>query len=325
MSENLPQNLGLDLVRVTEAAAVAAGRWMGLGKLVDADRAATEAMLNALNKINIDGRIVIGEETKLGLHSPLDSGQHVGTGDGPSVDVVVDPIDGRKLLAKGQKGAISVIGVAPRSTMWSPGPAAYMEKLVVDSDVAEALVEECLHAPAAWTLALIARIKHKAIRDLIVFVLDRPRHYDLIEEIRQAGAKVMLAPEGDISGAIEAATVQSHIDVLMGIGGVAEGVIAACAVKSLEGAMLGQLAPQGPDERAALQAVGLLNQRPILTCNDLVASKEIFFVATAITDSSILSGVRYRGNKARTNSMILRCETGTQRLIQANHLINETH
>jgi len=320
-SDLLYQNLGLDLIRVTEAAAVAAARWMGLGKFEAADKAATEAMFEALQAINIDGRIVIGEEAKLDLHSSLDSGRQVGTGNGPQVDVVVDAIDGRTLLAKGLQGAISVAGVAPRGTMWSPVSAVYMDKIVVDSTVAEALVEECLQAPAAWTLALVARVKKKPIRNLTVFVLDRPRHRDLIEEIRMTGARVVLSPEGDISGAIEAAMPNSNIDILMGIGGVPEGVIAACAVKSLRGAMLGRLSPQSSAEKRALEKAELLKERWTLTSDSMIKSNEIFFAATGVTNGTLLSGVRYRGRKAETNSMILRCATGTRRIIQAEHLV----
>ena len=244
MNSHLRRNLGLDLVRVTEATAVQAARWMGLGRRREADETAIRAMAEGLNSLEMNGVIVIGEESKLGLHSPLDSGNRIGNGEGPEMDVVVDPIDGTNLLVHGRTGAISAVGVAPRGTMWSPYPAAYMEKLVVDREVAHALVKEALDAPPAWTLAMIARIKKKTVRDLVVFVLDRPRHQDLIEEIRMAGARVALRREGDIAGAILAAMPNSSIDVLMGIGGAAEGVMAACAVKALRGAMLVRLAPQ---------------------------------------------------------------------------------
>jgi fructose-1,6-bisphosphatase II len=246
MEKHPPRNLGLDLVRVTEAAALAAGRWMGRGDRVSADQAASEAMFAALNTLDMDGRVVIGEEKRVGMHSSLDSGQRVGTGYGPAVDVVVDPVDGTALLTEGRSGAISVVGVAPADSMWAPDPAVYMEKIVVDRQAAGGLSPECLDAPAAWTLALIARLKQKPVRDIVVFVLDRPRHQELIEEIRAAGARVWLRGDGDISGAILAATPNSGADVLMGVGGVSEGVVAACAIKAMEGAMLGRLAPQAP-------------------------------------------------------------------------------
>lgn len=322
MPKATPRNLGLDLVRATETAAIAAGRWMGLGKRDDADQAAAEAMCDALNSLDIAGHIVIGEEEKLDAHSPLDTGRIVGTGNGPELDVVVDPIDGRNLLAQGRSSTIAVAGVTPRGTMWSPARAVYMEKIVVDREAADALVPECMDAPAAWTLALVARAKRKEVRNLVVFVLDRPRHRDLIDEIRSAGARVMLRTEGDIAGALLAASYQyDSADILMGIGGVSEGIIAACGVKSIGGSMLGRLAPQSDKEQASLEDTGFDTQR-ILTCDGLVSSDEIFFVATGITDGPLLKGVRYRGNLAETESLVLRCETGTRRIIHAEHLLS---
>ncbi len=313
-----PRNLGLDLVRATEAAALAATRWMGLGKADEADNDAADAMVRTLNTLDMQGRIVVGEEGKLGRHSPLDSGACVGSGDGPEVDVVVDPVDGRRRLALGYSDAISVAGLAPRDSMWSPAPAVYMEKIVVDRAAAEALVPECLDAPAAWTLALVARVKHKPVRDLVVFVLDRPRHHHLVEEIRAAGARVLLRSDGDIAGALMAAYPDSGVDLLMGIGGIAEGVIAACAVKALGGKMLGRLAPQGEQERGEVLAAGLDTKR-ILSCGEMVCSQHIFFVATGITDGLLLRGVRLHGREAETNSLVLRAETGTRRVIHTTH------
>jgi len=179
-SEQYARNLGLDLVRVTEAAALAAGRWLGLGQHQTADRVAASAMFEALNTLNMSGRIVIGEEGRVGIHSPLDSGGIIGTGNGPAMDVVVDPIDGARLLMHGRSGALAVAAIAPSGSMWDPSPALYMEKLVVDRDAATGLVPECLDAPAAWTLALVARLKKKPVRDLVVLMLERPRHDDLI-------------------------------------------------------------------------------------------------------------------------------------------------
>jgi fructose-1,6-bisphosphatase II len=318
--EHPPRNLGLDLVRVTEEAALVAGRWMGRGLVEQADEAAAQAMYRALNTLDMAGTVVIGEEGKLGLHSPLDTGQPVGTGQGPEMDVVVDPIDGRKLLARGHPDAMAVAGIAPRGSMWAPRPAVYMEKIVVCRDVAAALVPQCMDAPAAWTVALVARLKEKRVRDIVVFVLDRPRHQDLIEEVRTAGARVMLRSEGDIFGALQAATPDSGVDLLMGAGGVSEGVIAACAIKALGGGMLGRLSPQSDDERAAVEAAGLDLQQ-ILTCDQLVASNEIFFAATGITGGALLAGVRYGGRRAVTESLLLRCETGTRRFMHAEHVV----
>ncbi len=316
------RNVGFDLVRATEAAALIAGRWMGLGRRDEADEAATVAMAQVLKAMELDGHIVIGEEGKLGRHSPLDTDQHVGTGEGPTLDVVVDPIDGGRLLAQGLPGAISVAAIAPRGSIRSLYPAIYMDKIVADREVAHALVSECLDAPAAWVLALIARLKKKEIRDLVVFVLDRPRHAALIEEIRTAGARVMLRSDGDIAGALLAATAHSGVDLLMGVGGVPEGIIAACAIRSLGGAMLGRLAPQSDAERAACQAASL-DTPQVFTADDLVSSDELFFAATGITDGPLLAGVRYQGHQAETHSLLLRCETHTRRQIQAEHLLEE--
>ncbi len=320
MAKFSARNVGLDLVRATEAAALSAGRWMGLGRRDEADQAACEAMSHALNAMDMEGYIVIGEEGKLGRHSPLDTGRRVGTGDGPALDVVVDPIDGRGLLAQGLPGAIAVAAMARRGAIRLLHPAIYMEKIVVDRSVAQALVPECLDAPAAWVLALVARLKKKEVRDLVVFVLERPRHTALIEEIRTAGARVMLRSDGDIAGALMAASPHSGVDVLMGVGGVPEGVIAACAIRALGGAMLARLAPQSQPEQEAVRAAGL-DDRRIFTANDLVSSDEVFFAATGITDGPLLSGVQYQGDRAETHSLLLRCETRTRRQIYAEHLL----
>jgi len=321
MNEYISPNLGLDLVRVTETAALAAGRWMGLGEPDEAHRLAGKAMVSVLDTLTIDGRIVVGEEGKLGIHSPLDGGLQVGTGNGLPMDVVADPIDGTRLLALGRPDAIAVAGLAPRGAMWNPTPAVYMEKIVVDYQVADALVPECMDAPAPWILALVARVKQKKVRDLVVFVLDRPRHKDLIDEIRTAGARIVLREQGDISGALMAVVNDVNVDILMGVGGVAEGVIAACAIKSLGGAMLGRLSPQSAEERAAVKAAGL-NTQQILTCDELVSGEDIYFAATGITDGVLLSGLRYHGNIAETESMVIRCKTGTRRIIHAEHLVD---
>ncbi len=319
----LRRNLGLDLVRVTEATAIRAGRWMGLGKRQEADQAAIQAMVEEINTLEMNGYIVIGEESKSGLHSPLDSGNWVGNRHGPEMDVVLDPIDGTNLLVHGRSGAISAVGVAPRGAMWSPYPAVYMEKLVVDREVAHALVKETLDAPAAWTLAMIARIKKKTIRDLVVFVLDRPRHQDLIEEIRAAGARVALRREGDIAGAILAALPDSGIDVLMGIGGAAEGVMAACAVKALRGAMVARLAPQSAQEQRQIEEAGL-SLTQVMNQDELVQGDDIFFAATGVTDGMLLDGVRYAGGMAYTHSLVLRARTGTRRMIRAERFATDS-
>lgn len=316
--EQLSRNIGLDLIRVTETTALAAGHWVGSGNFAEAHRAATRAMADALNTLPMNGRIVVGEEGRLGDDSPLCSGQAVGTGDGPEVDVLVDPIDGTNLLIQGRPGAVSVVGIAPRGTVWSPVPAKYMDKIVVDRKAAAALVPQCLDAPAAWTLALIARHKKKSVRDLSVIVLERPRNQDLIDEIRECGARVLLRDEGDAEGALIATTSDTDVDVLMGIGGVSQGVLAACAVKASSGAMLARLRPQNAVERENIQRAGLDENR-ILTCAELVNSNQIFFAATSITDSALLRAMQFWGSYASTHSLLIRSETGTRRFIQAEH------
>jgi fructose-1,6-bisphosphatase II len=320
VNEHPPRNLGLDLVRVTEAAALKAGRWMGLGERDRANLDATTAMHSALNTLDMDGRIVIGKEGRLGTQSPLDTDQRVGNREGPETDVIVDPIDGRSLLARGHPDAVSVAAVAPRGSIWAPAPAVYMDKIVVDRHVADALVPECLDAPAAWVLALVARATGKDVRDLIVFVLSRPRHRDLIHEIRTAGARTMLRTDGDVVGALLAASSHTGVDLLMGVGGVTEGVLAACATRAMGGGMLGRLSPQTSGEREAVEGSGL-DPHQVLTCDRLVSSREIFFAATGITDGSLLSGVHYHGSVAETESLIIRGETGTRRLIHSEHRI----
>ena len=322
MAQEISSNLGMDLVRVTEAAALVAGRYMGFDRSDEADHYASIAMAKAFEDVNIEGHVVIGEETKLGTHSPLDSGMIVGSGIGPVMDVVTDPVDGARLLALGHSDAISVVGIAPRGSMWAPYPAAYMEKIVVDQEAADVIVPECMDAPAAWTLALIARAKKKKIRDLVVFILSRARHSDLVEEIRSAGARVILRSHGDIAGAIMAATENVNIDVMMGVGGVSEGVIAACAIKCMGAAMLGRLAPQNEEEHAAIREAGLDTKR-ILTCDELVDGCDVFFAATEITNGRMLSGIRYHGDWAETESLVLRCETGTRRIVHAEHRLED--
>jgi fructose-1,6-bisphosphatase II len=322
MNEKISPNLGLDLVRVTEAAALAAGRWMGLGMPDETNFNAAQAMADAFNSMDIQGKIVVGEERKLGAHTNLDSGTRVGSGSGPLLDVVADAVDGVILLSQGLPNAISVAGLAPRGSMWAPTSAVYMEKIIVDNQAAEALVPECLDAPAAWTLALVARVKKKNIRDLVVFVLNRDRHQELIEEIRTAGARIMLHDQGDISGALMAASRDVNVDILMGIGGISEGVISACAVKSLGGAMVGRLSPQSSDEVVKIEAAGLDTQQ-ILSCEELVKGEDIYFAATGISDSVLLSGIQYHGRMAETESLIIRCKTGTRRIIHSEHLIGD--
>jgi fructose-1,6-bisphosphatase II len=312
------RNIGLDLVRVTEATALAAGRWVGSGDAEAAHRAATQAMRNALNTIHINGRIVIGEERPVDGEILLGTGQRIGNGLGPAVDAVVDPIDGTEPLIKGQSGTISVVAVAPKDTLWSPAPATYMEKIVVDREAADVLVTECMDAPAAWTLALVARVKKKPVHAMTVIILDRKRNYDLIEEIRTTGATILLRDQGDAEGAVLAATPNTGVDLLMGVGGATQGIVAACAAKSLNGAMLARLAPQSQAERDAIRDAGLDVAR-ILTCDEMVNTNEVFLSLTGITNSLLLSALRFHGMHAETHSLLIRSETGTRRFIHAEH------
>lgn len=317
MNECLSRNLALELVRVTEAAALAAGRWMGRGQKDAGDEAAVHAMRAMLRTVDIDGVVVIGEGEK--DEAPmLFNGEAVGTGQGPAVDVAVDPVEGTSLLAHGRPDSIAVIGVAPRGTMWSPGPGFYMNKLVVGREAREAVSPLSLAAPVADTLAAIAEAKRKAVTDLTVFVLDKPRHVELIAALRTAGARVLTRTDGDVAGALMAATPGSGVDALMGIGGTPEGVIAACAVRALGGAMLGQLAPQKPGEREALLAAGLDLHRVLTEC-DLVCSDDVFFAATGITDGLLMQGVRYTDGASTTHSIVMRGKSRTRRTIQAEH------
>lgn len=319
MNAKITENIGLDLVRATEASALTAGRWMGLGKAAEADKAATKALFAALNTVEMDGCLVVRREN--GNQLDLDLLEtRIGTGSGPNIDIVFDAVDGINQLARGYPGAISVIAVAPNGCMWAPATGVYMDKIVVNQEVAPHLVEDCVTAPAAWTLALVARAKNKNIRDLTVFLLDRPRHKDLIEEIRTAGARVMLRADGDISMGIQAAMPSSQIDILMGAGGIPEGLILASAVKAFGGAMLGRLDPQSDAEREAIEIVGL-DATEVLTVDKLVTGDVVFFAATGITSGALLDGVRYEGDYAFTNSLILRGETHTQRRITTQHYV----
>jgi fructose-1,6-bisphosphatase II len=316
-------DLGLDLVRATESAALTAGRWMGLGQPDEGDRHAALAMQDALQAINIKGRIVLSEFDKLEEDAPLHLNQKVGTGTGPEVDIVADPVEGRRLLAEGHPDAISVAVGGPRDTFWDAAPAVYMDKIIVDAEVAPALVPECLDAPAAWTLALIARAKGKKISDLIIFVLRRPRHQELIREIREAGARVMLRSDGDVIGALKVLLPFSDVDAMMGIGNVPEGLIAACAARAANGAMLGRLAPQSAEELNAVREANL-DTKQVRTIDEMIGSNQVFFAATGVTDGALLHGVHYQGNRATSNSFIMRGETHTRRRIEAEHLLENS-
>jgi fructose-1,6-bisphosphatase II len=313
-----PHHPGLGLVRVTESAALAASRWMGRGDRDAADQAAQDAMARSLNLLPMRGRIVSGEEGRLRATSPLDSGMDVGTGEGPELDVEVNAIDGATLVAKGKPGALAAAALAPRGAMWRPGPAVYMYKLVVDRTVAGAIGPEALDAPIGWTLAAVARAKGKDIRDLAVFIVNRPRHDSLIVDVRKAGARVVLRGGGDVGGSLLAADARAGIDLMLGVGGAAEGLLAACAVKALGGAMLARVEPNDAAEKQACLDAGMDLAR-VLTTDDLIKGDEVFFSATGVTESAMLSGVRLFGDTAETQSLVLRYETGTRRFMATEH------
>ena len=312
--ETPQRNLALDLVRVTEAAALASARWLGKGNKEDGDRAAVDAMRLSFNALDIDGTVIIGEGEK-DKAPMLFNGEHLGSGRGPKVDVAVDPVEGTNLLALGRPNALSVVGAAPAGTMFDPGPSFYMKKLVVPSAAREVID---LDAPVADNLNRIAQALDKDVDDLVVFVLDKPRHKELIADIRQAGARIQLHTDGDVAGALMAVDPDSEIDVMMGTGGTPEGVLAACAIRSLGGEMLTRLDPQSADEKKALTESGADLTR-VLTVRDLVTSGDVFFAATGISGGTFLPGVRYTGTGAETHSLVLRGKTGTARYIRSRH------
>ncbi|QWK10785.1 MAG: class II fructose-bisphosphatase [Thermoflexus hugenholtzii] len=314
MAQEPDRNLALELVRVTEAAALAAGRWMGRGDREAADRAAVEAMRLMLRSIDMDGVVVIGEGEK--DEAPmLYNGERIGNGRPPQVDVAVDPIDGTRLLALGRPGALAVIVLSERGTMFSPGRIVYMHKLAVGPEAREVID---LDAPVVENLRRIARAKGKDVDDLTVVILDRERHADLIREVRAAGARIKLIPDGDVSAALMTAFPDSGIDLLIGIGGSPEGVIAAAALKCLGGELQARLWPRNEEERRFAAEMGYDLHR-ILTADDLVRGDNIFFAATGITDGEILRGVRYTGTGARTHSLVMRSRSGTIRFVEAHH------
>lgn len=314
MAEAPERNLALDLVRVTEAAALASARWLGRGNKEAGDGAAVDAMRIGFSSLHINGTVVIGEGEK--DHAPmLYNGERLGRGDGPALDVAVDPVEGTSLLAHGLPNAISVVGIAPAGAMFNPGPSYYMQKLVVPGPAA-GVVD--LDAPVKDNLAAIARALSRDVRDLVVFVLDKPRHKNLIAEIREAGARIQLRTDGDVAGSLMTVDPRSEVDVMMGTGGTPEGVISACAIKGMDGQILARLDPQSYVEKEAIIDFGL-DLREILTVNDLVKSDDCFFAATGISGGDFLKGVHYRGSHYVTNSMIIRGKTGTVRYLESYH------
>jgi len=309
------RNLALELVRVTEAAALAAARMVGRGDKEGADQAAVDAMRHVLDSVSMDGVVVIGEGEK--DRAPmLYNEERIGDGSPPQVDIAVDPLEGTRLTALGMPNAISVIALAERGTMYSPGPIVYMEKIAGGPDIADLLD---LDRPLPETLELIAKRKGIDIRDVMVVMLDRERHHEAMAQIREAGARVRLIMDGDVSAAMLAVSDNSPVDLLWGIGGTPEGVISAAAIKCIGGQLLGRLWPRNDEERSAAIDEGFDLDR-VLDCDDLVSGDDVFFSATGVTDGDVLEGVRYQGGRgASTESLVMRSRSGTVRRVAARH------
>jgi fructose-1,6-bisphosphatase II len=318
--ENPDRNLALELVRVTEAAAMAAGRWVGRGDKNGADDVAVNAMRIMISTIGMNGTVVIGEGEK--DNAPmLYNGELVGDGTGPECDVAVDPIDGTTLTAKGMANAVAVMAVSPRGSMYDPSAVFYMEKLVTGPEAADVVD---IRKPAAENIRAVARAKGSSPSDVTVVLLDRPRHADLAEEIRATGARIKFIVDGDVAGAISAARPDSGIDLLLGIGGTPEGIIAATAMKCMGGVIQGRLWPQDDAERQrALDAGHNLDPDFVLSTDDLVTGDDCFFVATGITDGDLMRGVRYRAGGCTTDSLVMRSRSGTIRKITSEHRLEK--
>jgi fructose-1,6-bisphosphatase II len=312
------RNLALELVRVTEAAAMAAARWVGFGDKNGADGAAVNAMRQLVSSVSMNGVVVIGEGEKDDAPM-LFNGEEVGDGTGAHVDVAVDPIDGTTLCAKGMPNALSVLAVSERGTMYDPSAVFYMEKLVTGPEAAGVVDIE---APIADNLARIAKAKSERVEDLTVIILDRPRHESLVAEIRKAGSRIKFITDGDVAGAVMAARAGTGIDLLVGVGGTPEGVITACAIKCLGGVIQGKLWPKDDQERQRALDAGHDLDRVLLT-DDLVTGDNVFFVATGVTDGEMLQGVRYRGETLTTHSIVMRSKSGTIRDVHSEHTLSK--
>jgi fructose-1,6-bisphosphatase II len=312
------RNLALELVRVTEAAAMGAGRWVGRGDKLAADQAAVDAMRAMLDTVFMDGVVVIGEGEK--DEAPmLYNGENVGQGEGPQVDVAVDPLEGTRLTALGQPNAIAVIAVAERGSMFFPGAAFYMEKIAAGADAVDVID---INATPAENVQAVAKAKGRRVTDIRVVVLERERHESLIGELREAGARVNLIRDGDVAPAIAAARPETGVDLLYGIGGTPEGVISAAALKCVGGGIQGKLWPRTDEERQALVAAGYDLDRVLMT-DDLVASDDVFVAATGVTTGALLRGVRYVNDGAVTDSLVMRSRSGTVRRIEARHKLSK--
>ena len=315
MPEQQPdRNLAMELMRATEAAALAAGRWMGRGDKNAADGAAVEAMRVVLATVQMEGVVVIGEGEK--DEAPmLYNGEQIGDGSPPSMDIAVDPVDGTTLTSLGRGGAIAVIAMSERGTMFDPGPCVYMDKIAAGPAAIDVID---INAPVKANLEAVAKALGEKVSDVTAVILDRERHTDIIRECREAGARIRLIPDGDVAGAISVAWRNSGNDILFGVGGTPEGVISACALKALGGTIQGKLWPRNDEERTAALDAGYDLDKTLML-DDLVSGDDVFFAATGITDGELLRGVRYWGEGAGTQSLVMRSKSGTIRMVDAQH------
>jgi fructose-1,6-bisphosphatase II len=318
MSDPIDRNLALELARVTEAAALLAARWMGRGEKEAADQAAVDAMRLVLGSIAMDGVVVIGEGQK--DEAPmLYVGEQVGHSDDPKVDIAVDPIDGTRLLSLGMPNAIAVVALADRGTLYASPDIMYMQKIAVGPEAAGAID---INDTVQNNLDRVAKAKRREVEDLTVIILDRPRHEGLIKEVRATGARIKMITDGDVAGAVMAAMPHTGLDVLMGIGGAPEAVIAACALKCIGGDIQCKLWPRNDDERQ-VAAEKRIELEKVLSCHDLVGGNNVFFSATGITDGELLEGVHFFGGGATTESLVMRSRSGTVRRISATHSLSK--
>jgi fructose-1,6-bisphosphatase II len=316
----IDRNLALELVRATEAAAIAASRYLGRGDKEIVDQAAVDAMRPVLNTIAMRGTVVIGEGEK--DEAPmLYNGEEVGDGTGPEVDFAVDPVDGTTLTAKSLPNALAIVAVSERHTMFDPGPCVYMDKIACAADLADVVD---LNAPIETTLAHIAKAHGVAVPDLTVAVLDRPRHDELVRRVREAGSRIKFLLDGDVAGSIMAANPDTNVDLMVGVGGTPEGVLAACALKCIGGAFYGRLQPRDDDERRLAEEAGY-DVDKVLTLDDMVHSDNVFVAATGVTDGELLRGVSYSGDRARTHSISMRSRSGAVRMIETRHRISTSN
>lgn len=318
MDRFINRSFALELVRVTEAAALQAGRWMGRGQKNLADKAAVDAMRMVLNTIPMDGVVVIGEGTK-DKAPMLYEGEFVGSASEPKTDIAVDPIDGTRLLSQGMAGSIATLAVSERGTMYESPYVVYMDKIVVGAEAAGSIN---IDATVEDNIRSVAVRLNKSVNDVTVILLDRPRHTEIAEQIRASGARIRFIMDGDVAGAVMAATPGTGIDILMGIGGAPEAVVAACAIRCMGGEIQCKLWPRDESERANVLNAGI-DIDAVLTAEDLVSGDDVFFAATGITDGDFLKGVRYLGDMATTQSVVMRSRSGTVRWVEAQHPLSK--